>query len=247
MVCGKMRTGSEPTSHLTHIVIVDDEPLMRTLIRAHLEIEFPLISEAGSCAELERILASQPVDLVLIDIMLPDKDGFSLTRDLRSRSDIGIIIISKKNDDYDRILGLEIGADDYLSKPFLPRELVARVKTVLRRIHRIDDSIDMSSVLRFDNWMFDLNARTLTDATGDSSRLTSAEFLILSRLIQKPGRIVAREAVLSALTTNSVQSSERSIDVLVSRLRRKLKDNARDPKYIITVHGEGYIFAPQTY
>jgi len=230
---------------LTHVVVVDDEPIVRSIIRGALETEFSHISEAGSASELERILASKPVDLVLLDIMLPDKDGISLTRDLRSRSDIGIIIISKKKDDYDRILGLEIGADDYVSKPFLPRELVARVKTVLRRIRQSGESIDMSSVVRFGNWMFDLNARTLTDTSGSSSRLTSAEFTILSSLIQKPGRIISRERLLPNISPTNNQSSDRSIDVLVSRLRRKLKDNPREPKYIITVHGEGYIFAPQ--
>lgn len=236
---------SDPHSQ-THVVIVDDEPLMRTLIKGHLEGEFSLISEAGSGAELERILAAQPVDLVLIDIMLPDKDGFTLTRDLRSRSDIGIIIISKKSEDFDRILGLEIGADDYLCKPFLPRELVARIKTVMRRVQLNDESIDINSVVRFDNWMFDLNARTLKDSAGETSRLTSAEFFILSNLIQKPGRIVTRNSLLPTINPDN-QSTERSIDVLVSRLRRKLKDDPRNPKYIITIHGEGYIFAPQTY
>jgi len=231
----------------THIVIVDDEPIIRSLIRGSLETEFSLISEAESAEALERILASKPVDLVLIDVMLPGKDGFTITRDLRSRSDIGIIIISNKKDDYDRILGLEIGADDYLIKPFLPRELLARVKTVLRRLQKSGESVDMSPVVRFDDWMFDLNARTLTDASGNSSRLTSAEFIILSNLIQKPGRIISRNRLLPSSTSNTYQSSDRSIDVLVSRLRRKLNDDPRDPKYIITVHGEGYIFAPQTY
>lgn len=197
--------------------------------------------------ELERLLATSPVDLVLIDIMLPDKDGLSLTRELRSRSDIGIIIISKKSEDFDRILGLEIGADDYLCKPFLPRELIARIKTILRRVMRTEACIDLTSVLRFGDWMFDLNARALLDSGGTVCRLTSAEFHLLATLVQKPGRIIPRENLMQVVANDSSQSSERSIDVLISRLRRKLQDNPRDPRYIITVHGEGYIFATPTY
>ncbi len=242
-----MYAAQQPKRPMTHIVIVDDEPIVRALIRGHLADEFSQISEARSADELERLLVTSPVDLVLLDIMLPDKDGLAVTRDLRSRSNIGIILVSKRGDDLDRILGLEMGADDYITKPFVPRELVARAKTVLRRVRLRDEGSDLSATIRFDNWLLDLNTRVLTDPDNNAIRLTTGEFIILSHFVQKPGVIFARSRLAAFIGLDGEPGSERSVDVLISRLRRKLQDNPRDPRYIVTVHKEGYIFASQTY
>lgn len=234
-------------SQQTHIVIVDDDMVVRSLISGYLASEFSNLSEAANAKELERILVTAPVDLVLLDIVLPDKDGFVVTRELRNKSNVGIILISKKNDDYDRILGLELGADDYISKPFIPRELLARVKTVLRRVKNSNEPNDLSSIVRFDDWRLDLNTRILSDSKGSPIKLTSGEFIILSNFIQKPGTIFPRSRLASIISAYGERGNDRSVDVLISRLRRKLKDDPKDQKYIVTVHREGYIFTSQVY
>ncbi len=231
---------------VAHVVVVDDEPIVRRLMAQHLGQAGFRVSEAGDARGLEALLAQGPVDILILDIMLPDRDGLSLTRELSGQGEMGIILVSQRREDVDRIVGLEIGADDYLCKPFVPRELVARVSALRRRQLQAGSRREAAQFLRFEGWTFDLNARALSDGQGGVSRLTAGEYQLLACLLRHPGQVVRRERLLGLLCEYG-DGSLRSVDVLISRLRRKLGDDPRQPRYIVTVHGEGYSFAPQVY
>ena len=232
--------------HSHHVVVVDDEAVTRGLVSSHFEKQGYRVSEAQDARELEALLVSEPIDLVILDIVLPGKDGLSVTRELRARSNIGIVLISQRGDDVDRIIGLEIGADDYVSKPFNVRELVARAGAVIRRIRDCGTPNDESPVIRFARCAFDLNSRTVTAPSGAAHRLTAGEFGILTALVQNPGKVMARERLLDD-RRNAALLTTRTVDMQIGRLRRKLEDDPRNPQLILTVHGEGYIFAGQPY
>lgn len=230
------------------IAIVDDESVQRSLLRSYLETGDYRVVEAADAEELDLILAQQRIDLLLLDVMLPGRDGLSITRDIRSRLDLGIILVTRRAEDVDRILGLELGADDYIIKPFNPRELLARVKSVLRR-SRSGTSKPAAAVIRFHDWLFDLHSRTLITGNGEELRLSRGEYQLLTLLVSQPGRLLTRERLMQALNPAGDEASadSRSIDVLIGRLRRKLNDDPKRPQLIITVYGEGYIFTRETY
>jgi two-component system torCAD operon response regulator TorR len=229
----------------SHILVVEDELLMRELLVSYLKIEEYLVSEADSAAILKKVLVEKPIDLILLDINLPDQDGFSVVREIRSRSDIGIILVSKRNDGIDKIIGLEMGADDYICKPFEPRELIARVKSVLRRT-QAKAANDLSPCVRFLNWTFHLGKRCVIDDKGEEVYLSGAEFKLLKVLIQKPNVVIERKQ-LQMLVDPQLKSTSRSIDVLITRLRSKLRDKTVNSQIIVTVHGIGYVFAAEVY
>ena len=230
----------------THVLIVEDDDVARTKLAGYLETAGHRVSEAVNGRGLRQVMASDPVDLVLLDINLPGEDGLDLTRFIRANYDVGVILVTGRTDDVDRIVGLEIGADDYVTKPFNPRELLARVKTLLRRTTtRPLSASETRTVWTFSGWRFDTRSRRLVSARGDKVALTRAEFELLSALIAHPGTVLTRERLVGCITHRSWDPGDRTVDVLVRRLRQKLEVDPKSPEFILTVHGEGYMFAAE--
>ena len=226
-----------------HVLVVEDDEVTRAKLAGYLEAAGYRVSEASDGRELREIMTGETVDLVLLDINLPGEDGLDLTRYIRNHSDIGIILVTGRTDDVDRIVGLEIGADDYVTKPFNPRELLARVKTLLRRT--TSSASASPGAKRFSGWSFDSRARRLTSPNGERVGLTRAEFELLSALVARPGTILTRERLLGSITHRSWDPGDRTVDVLIRRLRQKIEDDPGIPELIITAHGEGYMFAAE--
>lgn len=226
------------------LVVEDDAALRALLLRTLKENGFRPLS-AGSGPEMARSLETTPVDIVLLDIMLPGPNGFDLCRAVRQKSDVPIIIVSARSEEADRLVGLEIGADDYVAKPFSPRELVARIRAVLRRTQGgagPRPSITRAQ-LSFGGWTLDPAARELTSPEGAAVELSGAEFDLLLAFLSSPQRVIGRERLLELSRARIGEASDRSIDVLVSRLRRKLSGAHEGEAMIRTVRGVGYIFA----
>lgn len=223
------------------ILLVEDDPALRTLTTRALQENGYTVRPAGSAPEMWIALEAGPVDLILLDIMLPGTSGIDLCRKLRQQSEVPIIFISAKGSETDRVVGLELGADDYLPKPFSTRELIARVRAVLRRGRLESMPQDRGKGLAmFDGWTLNLPRRELLSPGGAVVDLTGAEFDLLSALIDYPQRVIARERLIELSRTRLGDSSDRSVDVLISRLRRKLS-GAGKPAPIITVRGIGYM------
>lgn len=227
-----------------HIVIVEDDPVTRAKLAGYFLAEGYRVSEAGDGEQMRAIIGRYPADLLMIDINLPGEDGLRLTREQRERSDVGIILVTSRTDTVDRIVGLEIGADDYVTKPVEHRELLARVKGLLRRVGGSRQSPTGSTTRHFHGWAFEVARRTLQASDGTFIELTGAEFKLLSVLTANPGQVLSRERLLHEISRREWDASDRTVDVLVRRLRQKLKDNPRVPRIIVTAHGEGYFFAP---
>ncbi|MBB5046579.1 two-component system torCAD operon response regulator TorR [Rhodopseudomonas rhenobacensis] len=226
----------------THLVVVDDEPVARESLAAYLEREGFRVTMAEDIRGLRAVLEHEKVDLLLLDIRLPGQDGLSFLRELRSRSNLPVIFVTGRVDEIDRVLGLELGADDYVTKPFAHRELLARVRTLLRRT---SDSyrLEYNNLARhFAGWTLDLSRRCLTDAQGEEVRLTRGEFEILSALVRRPGQVLSRDALLDESSHRDGAPNDRTVDVLIARLRRKIEADPADPRLIITEHGFGYRF-----
>jgi two-component system, OmpR family, response regulator len=229
-----------------HILIVDDHADIRALVQDYLQDEGYKVSTAPDGDAMRRIMAQDPVDLVLLDLILPGEDGLALARDLRVGADIGIIILTGRGETVDRIIGLEMGADDYLPKPFHLRELLARVKSVLRRsASRADAAHERPASARFNGWQLDLTARELTSPQGEMVRLTSGEFELLAVFVSNANQVLSRDRLLDLARNREAGPFDRTIDVQVGRLRRKLDDDPQQPALIKTVRGSGYIFTAQ--
>ncbi|MEA5673613.1 response regulator [Pseudomonas sp. MH2] len=228
------------------VLVVDDDPLIRDLLQAYLAREGYDVRCADTAEEAERYLASQSVDLVMLDIRLPGKDGLTLTRELRVRSEVGIILITGRNDDIDRIVGLECGADDYVIKPLNPRELVSRAKNLIRRVRHAQTTrpgaIASPCLKQFADWALDSDRRRLIDPQGGETLLTHGEFQLLSVFLRNSGHTLSRDQLMDQIRNREWVPNDRSIDVLVGRLRRKLHDDPAEPQLIITIHGTGYLF-----
>jgi two-component system torCAD operon response regulator TorR len=219
------------------------------MVAALLETEGFRVSTAELASQAVELINNYNFDLVLLDLNLPDEDGLYLARQLRAKSDVGIIMLTTRKEDIDRVIGLEMGADDYVTKPFFPRELVARVKNLLRRLNtprgvRRNDGLNGAEVRHFDGWAMDLAKRSLTDPTGRDVNLTRAEYDLLTALVNSAGRVLSRDHLLDAIGSQFWTPVDRTIDVLVSRLRRKMEADPKAPTIIITSHGYGYKFAP---
>ena len=226
-----------------HILIVDDQPDICQLVQTYLNEEGFRVSTANDGAEMRRVMAQSKVDLVLLDIMLPGEDGLTLARELRVQSNIGIIILTGRGETVDRIIGLEMGADDYLPKPFHLRELLARVKSVLRRgMARVEAPKTPAQAVRFNGWRLDLVVRELRAESGEEVRLTTGEFDLLAAFVAHPNQVLSRDRLLDLARNRASGPFDRTIDVQVGRLRRKLKDDPQNPSLIKTVRGTGYIF-----
>lgn len=226
------------------LIVDDDERMCRTLSR-FLKREHYSVREAVNGNEMRARLAEEPADLILLDLILPDEDGLSLARELRAQSDIAIIMLTGKTDIIDKIIGLEMGADDYITKPFDDRELLARMKTVLRRRAKAAEAEHDSgrdSVAHFAGWNLDFVAHELTSPGGESVHLTSSQFQLLASLVSRPNRVMSREEILSHVSGRHWSPLDRSIDVLVGKLRKKIEPDPKSPTLIKTIRGVGYKF-----
>ena len=227
-----------------HVLIVDDHREIRDLVSRILTREGFRVSTAQDGRTMRKVLADARIDLVLLDIMLPGEDGLTLCRSLRAVSQIPVIMLTAKGEEVDRVIGLEMGADDYLPKPFGGRELVARIKAVLRR-SRIAPEVETKvkpKVYRFDRWALNSQARELVREDGVTVPLSSAEFELLLALVQRPQRVLSRDQLLDLTRGRVAGPFDRSIDTQVSRLRKKIERDPSDPKIVQTVWGGGYIF-----
>ncbi|MBF0335558.1 MAG: response regulator [Alphaproteobacteria bacterium] len=223
------------------ILVVEDEPSTRAILVKLLVAEGYPVGAADTAAQARALLAAETFSLVLLDLNLPDDDGLTLARELSRHHRTGIIMVSGRADDMDRIIGLEVGADDYVTKPFVPRELMARVRTVLRRL---SPPTELTGVLKFEGWTLDIPGRSLHRPDGRQVHLTRAEFDLLARLASQPGRVHTRHQLLTAVSSRDWAPVDRTIDVLVRRLRRKIEVDPKSPRLILTLSGHGYKFTP---
>ncbi len=229
-----------------HILVVEDDVVTREKLTGYFEREGYRVTAVENGQEMRAVLAGQVVALVMLDINLPGEDGLLLTRELRARSTVGIILVTGRSDAVDRIVGLEMGADDYVTKPFELRELLVRVKNLLWRISlaaaQPSEPAVADDAVRFGPWRFDIPRRQLS-RDGVPVRLTKAEYEVLVAFIANAGRVLSRERILALTSHRGDGPSDRTIDVLIRRLRGKMELDPRDPQLFVTVHGEGYLFA----
>ena len=223
---------------------------IRELVAQYLRKHGLEASVAADGREMRARLASGTIDLVLLDLMLPGTDGIALCRELRSPAapPLPIIMLTARNEEADRILGLELGADDYLAKPFAARELLARIRSVLRRTRMLPPgaaAAEPAGKLRFGDWTLDTTARHLLDEEGAVVALSGAEYRLLRVLLQHPQRVLTRDHLLNLTQTREADVFDRSIDLLVSRVRQRLREDSREPRYIKTVRNEGYVFCAE--
>ena len=226
------------------LLVVDDDPELRELTQAYLMKNGFIVNTVESSVAMDEFLATNDVDLLILDLMLPGEHGLAIAKRLKKKKDLPIIIVSAQGEDIDRIVGLEIGADDYLPKPFNPRELLARIRAVLRRSSvKIEEKETESSRLVFNDFELDLNAHSLLRG-GEKVSLTSGEFDLLALLAANPNRVLHRDTILDKLTGAERSPFDRSIDVRVTRLRGKLEFDPSKPELIKTIWGKGYMFCP---
>jgi two-component system OmpR family response regulator len=231
---------------LPHILVVEDDRDISALVTRYLRSNECRVTVAPDGRNVDRLIDESRIDLVVLDLMLPGEDGLSVCKRLRARSHVPIIMLTAKGDEVDRILGLEMGADDYISKPFNPRELLARIRAVLRRsaITALNPSANGRRTLTFQGWQIDRILRELRNPEGARVALTDAEFSLLQVFCERPGRVLSREQLLDLTQGRSPGVFERSIDILVSRLRRKVERDPHEPSIIKTVRSGGYLFTP---
>jgi two-component system OmpR family response regulator len=226
-----------------HILVVDDHREIRDLVSRALQREGFRVTTAADGHSMRKVLADSRIDLIVLDLMLPGEDGLSLCRGVRAESDIPIIMLTAKGDEVDRVIGLEMGADDYLPKPFGSRELIARIKAVLRRGRQMPAGPDAAGEprrFRFDRWILDAGARELIREDGVTVALSTGEYDLLIALLEHPQRVLSREQLLDLARGRSATLFDRSVDTQVSRLRKKIETDPSDPKIIKTVWGGGY-------
>lgn len=229
---------------MPRLLLIDDEPSIREPLTEYLESQGFAVTAAASAAEARSVLRAQSVDLVISDIMMPGEDGLSLTRHLRESGDMPVILLTARAEDTERIIGLEMGADDYVVKPFNPRELVARIRTVLRRSQQGGRAVDSSGVsFAFDRWVLREVERVLVDENGAEVALSSGEYHLLNALVRHPRQVMSRERLLDLVRGREAEIFDRAIDNLVSRLRKKIEVDPAQPQIVKTVWGGGYTLA----
>lgn len=230
------------------ILIVDDDPDLRDMVRGFLELDGLRAIEAGNADEMYRQIKKHNVSLILLDIGLPGQDGLAVMREFRPKYNIPVIMLSGKGDVIDKIVGLELGADDYITKPFHGRELTARLKSVLRRTV-VDENIvaiynNDVPLVSFNGWTLNLHSQTLINPDGDDIKITGHEFAVLHALINSAGRVLTRDQLLDHISQGGREHSpfDRSLDVTIAKIRKKLGDLPKSPKFIRTVRQSGYMF-----
>jgi len=226
-----------------HILVVDDDREIRTLLTEYLQKNGFRVTAVGDGKAMRRVLGEVHVDLIVLDLMLPGDDGLTLCRELRARSQTPVLMLTALGEEIERVVGLEVGADDYLPKPFSPRELLGRIKAILRRTVHMprDPELTAANGYRFGDWTFDITSRLLTHADGTQVLLSGAEFRLLSVFAAHPTRVLSRAQLMELLRGRDFDPFDRSVDVRISRLRQTLRDDARAPRIIKTVYGEGYV------
>ena len=228
-----------------HILVVDDDAKVRTLLRRCFEGEGFAVSEARNGAELYDVLNRQTVSLITLDLGLGKENGLDLARDIRRDHTVPIIMLTGKGDAIDRVVGLELGADDYLAKPFELRELLARVRAVLRRTGSASEAGRMDQCYVFADWLFNIPQRSLQRQGGAHQELTTSEFNLLEAFVKRPHRVLSRDEIMDLLKGHDWSPLDRSIDNLVARLRKKIEQDPDQPRLIKTVRGIGYTFASE--
>jgi len=230
-----------------HVLVVDDEADIRGSIQEYLELNGIDVTTADGGPAARRVLAGRrTVDLAILDIRMPGEDGIALARHLREKGGIGIMMLTASGEVVDRIVGYEVGADDYMVKPFDLRELLARVRSLLRRISAAPAAPQQVGALRlrFGRFTLDIEARSLTDSDGEAVALTAMEFDLLKAFAQNPNRVLNRDQLLELANRPSTDPFDRSIDIRVTRLRRKIEAEPSRPRFIKTARGAGYVFSP---
>ncbi len=227
------------------ILIVEDEHVTRNTLKSIFEAEGYQVFEASDGDEMHTILSEQQLHLVIMDINLPGKNGLLLARELREQGDMALMFLTGRDNEVDKILGLEIGADDYMTKPFNPRELTIRARNLLTRaMHQSEPQEDKRTVERyqFNNWSLEINSRSLVSPTGESYKLPRSEFRALLHFCENPGKIQTRADLLKKMTGRELKPHDRTVDVTIRRIRKHFEDDADTPEIIATIHGEGYRF-----
>ncbi|MFZ1745088.1 MAG: response regulator [Nitrospirales bacterium] len=232
---------------LPHVLVVDDQPDIRNPLSTYLTQKGFRLSAAGSAAEARKILETSAIDLVVLDIMMPGEDGLSLCRHLRETKDIPIILLTAMAEETDRVIGLEMGADDYVVKPFNPRELLARIKSVLRRANSLPwkERRIAEKTIRFDRWILQVSQRELIGEDGVAIPLSTGEFVLLRMFLNHPRMVLTRDQLLDLTRHRAGDVFDRSIDNQVSRLRKKIEVDPKLPSLIKTVWGGGYMFTAE--
>lgn len=228
-----------------HILVVDDHHEIRELLSKYLTRNGFRVSHADGGSKMRQILKTAAINLIVLDVMMPGEDGLTLCRYVRENEDIPVILLTALGEDTDRIVGLEIGADDYVTKPFNPRELLARIKSVLRRsqsLPREAQQTDEPDVLKFDDWVLHVHQRELLSPKGVTVPLSAADYRLLLTFLKRPTMVLSRDQLLDLTSGRTAQIFDRSIDNQVSRLRKKIEDDPKTPKLIKTVRGGGYVF-----
>ncbi|MGR4870458.1 winged helix-turn-helix domain-containing protein [Variovorax sp. LARHSF232] len=232
-----------------HLAVLDDEPDITQLLAGYLATHGFRVSQVHSGSALMALMASDTPQLVLLDLGLPGEDGFAIARQLREHWRCGLVIVTGRGDSVDKVVGLEVGADDYVTKPFELRELLARIKAVLRRLAPpVPAAAPVSAaktVLRFADWQLDTAARRLLDARGEEVALTAGEFDLLCALANHPGRVLSRDFLLEHTRGRDAGPFDRTIDVQIGRLRRKIESDPNNPQIIKSVRGAGYVLVPK--
>ncbi|MDH3643314.1 MAG: response regulator [Gammaproteobacteria bacterium] len=232
-------------SEQDHILVVEDEPITREQLVSYFEDEGFRVTSTGSGDEVLKMVVDTDVILVLLDIKLPGKDGLTLTREIRAQSDIGVILVTSKQEQIDRILGLESGADDYVTKPFDPRELLSRARNLIRRVHIQQSQRKKNHIRSFEGWQLDLNKRELTSPEEEKATLSAGEYQLLLAFMEQAGEVMNRDQLMNRIRNREWFPDDRYIDVLVGQLRKKLGERAANAKIIATIHGTGYLFTPE--
>jgi two-component system OmpR family response regulator len=231
-------------AHIDHILIVDDDPEIRELLSTYLTQSGYRVTGARDGRQMWRELERNHINLVVLDVMLPGDDGLTLCRNLRGQSNVPIIMLTARGGEMDRILGLEMGADDYLPKPFNPRELQARIKALLWRSRELLESKpETGEQFRFAGWTLDTTARHLVGEDNVIVSLSGGEYKLLRIFLERPRRVLSRDQLMGLLEGRDWTPDERAIDIQISRLRKRLREDAREPQLIKTVRGEGYVLS----
>lgn len=230
------------SSTTEYLLVVDDDPQLRELLARYLGEQGFRVSAVADATAMDELLAREQPDLIILDLMLPGEDGLSIARRLRAKNHVPIIMLSARGEEVDRIVGLEVGADDYLPKPFNPRELLARIRAVLRRPNMKEVAAANASY-RFGPFELDIQRRSLKRADTELN-LTAGEFALLRVLAEHPNQVLSRDRLIDLIKGYDRSPFDRSIDIRVTRLRRKIEEDPSNPRFLRTVWGEGYMFAP---
>jgi DNA-binding response OmpR family regulator len=234
-------------SGVPHILVVDDEAEIREVVREYLTAKGYAVSTAENGAAMRAVLAERPVHLVILDMIMPGEDGISLARELRRLPRLGIVMLTAMADMIDRVSGIEAGADDYVTKPFEPRELLARVRAVLRRVAELSEEPAtgaMGAEVRLGRFVLNLDTRRLLTLDGADVPLTAMEFDLLRTFVERPDRVLTRDQLLDLAHNRDMEPFDRSIDLRIMRLRRKIEEDPAKPEILKTVRGAGYVFVP---